>query len=217
MNMQYTHISVVLDRSGSMQSVANDTVGGFNKFLKDQKEVSGKGTISLSQFDHEYEEVYKGKDLQEAEELTDKTYVPRGQTALLDAIGRTINTTGEWLRNMKEEDRPGKILFIIITDGLENNSHEFSKEKIVEMIKQQTDIYNWAFVYLGANQDAIAEGHSYGIGKGSSFTYMHNGAGVKHAFMAASMGTTGLRWSGKTAREYTDSTSFFNEKDRQKV
>lgn len=217
MDNNYTHISIVLDRSGSMQSIADDTIGGFNKFLQDQKKVSGKATVSLIQFDDVYEEVYIGKDLQEAKELTKETFVPRNQTALLDAIGKTINKTGEWLKNIPEAIRPGKVIFVIMTDGQENASKEFTRTQIFDMIKHQTDSYKWAFVFLGANQDAIQAGASMGIGKGSSWTYSATSDGTKKAFFSMSSGVSSMRSSNLNAADYATKVGYFQDADREKV
>lgn len=213
MDNNYTHISVLLDRSGSMGIIQNDTIGGFNKFLQDQKKVSSKATISLIQFDNLYEEVYVGKDLKEASELTTATFTPRGGTALLDAIGKTIIKTGEWLTNIPEAIRPGKVVFVIITDGEENQSHEFTRNRIFEMIKHQTDQYKWGFVFLGANQDAIQVGASYGIARGSSWTYSHTGVGASDAFCAVSTGMLNLRSNNLTAAATMD--SYFKDDERE--
>src|ERR1035437_3209746 len=151
MKENYTHISVVLDRSGSMSSIASDTIGGFNTFLKTQKEAVGTCTFSLMQFDNEHTIIHDGVDINEVPDLDATTFVPRGGTALWDAIGRTIHATGAYLGKMKEADRPEKVVFVIITDGDENSSREFSHAKVREMIKHQTDKYQWGIIFLGAN------------------------------------------------------------------
>lgn len=214
MDQNYTHISVVLDRSGSMSSIMTDTIGGFNQFLKDQKAVKSKATFSLLQFDTEFQEDYIGKDIQEVPELTDKTFVPRGMTALLDAIGHTINKTGEWLKNIPEAIRPGKVVFVILTDGAENSSHEFSKSQIFDMIKKQTDVFKWGFVFLGANQDAIQEAHGLGIFGSNSLTYKHTGDGIKKSMFAASVGVSGMRGSSMNAADYALHTGYISQEDK---
>lgn len=198
MRSDFTDISVVLDRSGSMASVATDTIGGFNTFLAEQKKQPGKATLTLAQFDDVYEVVHDGKPLAEVPELTSRTFVPRGSTALLDAIGNTINRTGKRLADMPDTERPGKVIVVILTDGFENASREFSKEKINEMIAHQRDKYQWEFVFIGANQDAIATAASYGIGAHSTMTYAANAVGTQHAFASVANLTSNYR-AGRAA------------------
>lgn len=211
MKQDLTDITVVLDRSGSMSSVWTDTIGGFNSFLKTQKEAPGEATFTLVQFDNHYEVDYRGKNIQEIPDLNNETYVPRGGTALLDAIGRTINETGQRLAALAESDRPSKVIFVILTDGEENASKEFKKGKINEMITHQTEKYQWDFVFLGANQDAIQTGSSMGIMAGNSLTYAANSIGTVSAFETVSSTMCSYR-SGNTAAK----TQFFSEEDREK-
>lgn len=163
MKKDYCDISIILDRSGSMAIIQNDIIGGFNKFIKEQQENKSQCTISLFQFDNIYEVVFSNVDLQKCELLDEKTFKPRGTTSLLDAIGKTVNDLGIKYSKMKEEERPEKILVVIITDGQENTSKEFTQEKIKEMIDHQRNVYNWEFLYLGANQDSFMVANSYGI------------------------------------------------------
>lgn len=162
--MKYkTDINVILDRSGSMGwgEIYDATIVGFNHFLKQQKEVKDSARINFYQFDNVYDIVYTDKDIMVAPELNKENFVPRGGTALLDAIGKTINDVGSRLRNMKESERPSQVMIIVITDGQENSSREFTKNKIEEMVKHQTDVYKWQFVYIGANLEAIDSGKQY--------------------------------------------------------
>ena len=123
-------ITIILDRSGSMESVKDDTIGGFNSFLAEQQKVAGEAVLSLVQFDDQYEVVYQDKDIRAADRLTEATFQPRGMTALLDAVGRTINAVGQRLASLPETERPDKVVLVIMTDGFENSSHEFSAAKI---------------------------------------------------------------------------------------
>jgi hypothetical protein len=190
MREDYTHISFIIDRSGSMSSIKDDTIGGFNSFLEEQQAQPGKCTFSLTQFDDKIELLYSFVDIKEVPKLTDKTFVPRGWTALYDAIGITINGCGAELAGMKEEDRPGKVLVVILTDGVENYSKEFGHSKIHEMIKHQTDMYKWNFIFLGANIDAEKVGSSLGAKLGNSMTFKADGAHTDYTFkcMSASIG-----------------------------
>ena len=186
MKKDSSDISIVLDRSGSMSSIATDTIGGFNTFLREQQSVKSDATITLAQFDNVYETVYRALDLQLAPLLTDKTFVPRGATALLDAIGRTIDETGARLAALSESERPEKVIFVILTDGEENSSSQFNAAQINAKITHQRDVYRWEFVFLGANQDAINTASQIGIGAGQALTYAADGEGASDAFESVS-------------------------------
>jgi hypothetical protein len=186
MKTGYTDISIVLDRSGSMQSVREDTIGGFNTFLADQKAAPGEAAITLAQFDDVYEVVYSALAVADAKPLDRSTFVPRGSTALLDAIGRTISDAGKRFEAMAEDARPEKVIFVIVTDGEENASKEFTSAKINDLITHQRDIYKWEFVFLGANQDAITTASNLGINAASSMTYAANSGGVQAMYASLS-------------------------------
>lgn len=186
MKQGLTDITIILDRSGSMSSVKDDTIGGFNEFLKTQKAAPGEAKVSLFQFDTEYEAVYEGKNIQDAPELTIETFVPRGGTALLDAIGRTINANGARFSTMSEEERPEKVVVVILTDGEENSSKEFTTREINALVSHQKDIYKWEFVFLGANQDAIMTAQSISISPQNAMTYAANSKGTGQAFHSMS-------------------------------
>ena len=151
----------LLDCSGSMETCWDDTIGGFNSFLMDQKATGG--TLTLIQFDHEYNMTCERTKIDEVKPLTRETYKPRGSTALLDAIGRLIK---EWAGN-------GSPSVVILTDGQENSSTKFTKAHIKDLIEQKTKD-GWTFAYLGANQDAFAEAGSIGIAAGSTMNYDAN-------------------------------------------
>jgi uncharacterized protein YegL len=183
MNKDHTDITIILDRSGSMESIKTDVEGGFATFLEEQKKLPGKATLSLVQFDTEYEAVYSGKPIAEAPALK---LVPRGPTALHDAIGRTINAIGERLSKLPEADRPGKVMVVIITDGHENSSSEFSAAMVKDMITHQTEKYSWDFTYLGANQDAVLVASQMGILSSKSMTFGANAKGSDAVFRSMS-------------------------------
>ena len=148
----------LLDRSGSMETCRTDTIGGFNAFVADQKTLGGK--LTLVQFDHEINNVFENVPLGEVNPLTSDTFQPRGSTALMDAIGRTIKT--HWSKK--------GVVFIIQTDGEENSSHAYTKAHIKDLIEQKTKD-GWTFMYLGANQDAFAEAGSMGIAPAATLHY----------------------------------------------
>jgi uncharacterized protein YegL len=179
-------ITIVLDRSGSMQSVAGETILGFNTFLSGQKSGAYKANLTLVQFDHEYELLYQALDIYEALPLTHETYIPRGMTALLDAIGKTINATKDRIKLLNNQGAFPKVIFVIITDGHENNSKVFNRSQIFEKITKMEKKHNWEFVFLGANQDAIEEASFMGISKSRAMTFKANGKGVKMMFHALS-------------------------------
>ena len=168
MRNDLTDITLVVDRSGSMSSIRSDAEGGVNEFIRQQAEEEGEALLTLVQFDTEYDFIHRGVSIGEVPHYT---LQPRGATALLDAVGRAINETGSRLSKMKEEDRPGLVVLVVMTDGLENSSVEFTKAKIKKMIQHQQDKYNWQFTFLGANQDAFAEAGAMGMALGGAANY----------------------------------------------
>ena len=156
-------VTLLLDRTGSMASIQSDVVGGVNAFIEEQKKADGEANFTLIQFDSvdPNEVIYDCVSIEKVEEF--KNYIPRSTTPLLDAVGTTIANTGQRLSNIKEEDRPSQVVIVVFTDGYENASKEYSREKIREMVKHQTSVYKWQFVFLGADIDAFAEGGSMGF------------------------------------------------------
>lgn len=160
-----TDVTLLLDRSGSMQSVQQETVSGVNNFIKEQASLDGECKLTLIQFDSEnpQEIIQNAVPMKSAKLLTIETFAPRGQTPLIDAMATAIDTAGDRLSKIVEEDRPEHVVFVVVTDGLENASKKLTKEQLFEKVKLQTDTYGWKFVYLGANQDATAVGRDIGI------------------------------------------------------
>ena len=179
MNKELTEIAYILDRSGSMQELSEAAISGFNSFLDEQRNAPGDGRLSLVLFDDEYILHSDRKPLAEVEKLTTKSYEPRGMTALLDAIGRTINHIGQQLEATPEAERPASVIIAIYTDGYENCSKEFNAEKIHEMIRHQTNNYQWQFLFLAANEDAIATAAKYGIDPNNASTVKFDSSGMK--------------------------------------
>lgn len=203
MKSNYTDITIVLDRSGSMETIANDTIGGFNRFIEDQKKVSGTATLTLRQFDDCHDVVIDAKDIQQTPALHRGTFVPRGMTALLDAIGMGIKATGERLGSMPEHDRPEKVVFVIITDGAENASREYTLARVNDMIKLQRETYKWEFVFLGANIDAVTVATSMGIAVANSIQYAANSKGTTAVFASASANLCSYRASASRSMAFT--------------
>ena len=187
MDLNLTEIACVIDRSGSMEAIASDAIGGFNAFLKEQQKDTSEARLTLVLFDHEYHVLYESADVQKVSPLNSETYVPRGTTALLDAIGRTIIDVGSRLANTPEDKRAAKVIVAILTDGLENASREFANEKIAEMIGHQRTKYGWDFIFLAANQDVIASAAKISIRAqdAMSFTASPQGTQVAYAQMSA--------------------------------
>jgi uncharacterized protein YegL len=160
MRTDLTDITMVIDRSGSMQSIQSDAEGGINSFIEQQKQEPGEANVTLVQFDMDYEFVHSGVPIKQVPAFK---LIPRGSTALLDAVGRAINETGARLASVDESQRPGLVVFVIVTDGAENSSREFTREQIRKMVEHQQSAYKWQFTFLAANQDAFAAGGSMGI------------------------------------------------------
>lgn len=201
--VEETEIIVVLDRSGSMKKIAESTVNGFNEFLEEHKNAEGIANITLAQFDDRYELNYKSVPVKEAKNLVlNESFVPRGTTALFDAIGLTINNT----------TTTSDVVFVIITDGHENASTEFTREDIFTLIKEHEDNKGWKFIFLAANQDAIQTGNTIGIKGGRAMTYAATNVGSGAAFKSVAVNTASYR-SAKLANLETaqDSLDFTDE------
>ncbi|WP_197901709.1 vWA domain-containing protein [Rhodocytophaga rosea] len=188
-----TEIVCVLDRSGSMASIVDDAIGGFNTFLKSQQETPGEAIMSVVLFDNEYEMLYSGKPLSSIPPFNRDTFVPRGSTALYDAIGRTIHDVGVRLASLQESERPNKVLFVILTDGQENASQKYSSAQIQQMITEQRNVYSWEFIFLAANQDAFAVSESMGISKGNALNFAATPAGTQVMYEKMSKATSKYR------------------------
>lgn len=207
MNRNLTDITLVVDRSGSMQAIRADAEGGVNAFLRQQAELPGEATITLVQFDTRYEFLARGVPVQDCPAYK---LVPRGGTALLDAVGRAINETGERLRQIPEAERPGLVIFVVMTDGQENSSREFSRAQIKTLIQHQTEQYQWQFTFLGADQDAFAEAESLGMQVGGAACFAF--AKVDRAY--ANTGNKVKRMRGQLQRgEKIDNT--YTPEERQ--
>lgn len=202
-----TEIIFVVDRSGSMAAIADDMRGGFDTFIAKQKETPGECKVTLTQFDDHYDVVYSARPINE---VTSLLLEPRGSTALLDAIGRTINDTGARLKKLRESERPSQVLFVIITDGHENASREYNRQRIFDMITHQRDKYNWEFIFLGANQDAIAVGQSLGVSVTNSVTYDANAGGSKALFRGLSANVASYRSRGQGRMENLFNQASYN-------
>ncbi|GAB2716846.1 vWA domain-containing protein [Nocardia thraciensis] len=177
-----TLIAVLLDRSGSMQSIKSDTEGGFAAFLEEQRAVPKRIEVTLAQFDTEYEQLYANCPLAQVPPLH---LQPRGMTALYDAVGRLVTEVGTELAQRPEDRRPGTVIVVVLTDGHENSSREWSHAAVKSLITQQQEVYNWNFLFLGANMDAVAIGAEMGFDPRQAITYAAAPGGVAGVFRAA--------------------------------
>jgi hypothetical protein len=179
MQSDLTYIVYILDRSGSMQPLASDAIGGFNAFLAGQQQLPGRADFMLVLFDHEYLVQVPRTDIQKVQPLDARTFVPRGQTALLDAIGRTLDDIGRELAGTPEAHRPAKVIVAIFTDGLENASRVYTHARIAEMIRHQQEKYSWEFLFLAANQDAVASAAKLAIPAANAFSVPASPVGMR--------------------------------------
>ena len=179
MKKNLTEMVFILDRSGSMDGLENDTIGGFNSFIKKQKKEEGEVVVSTVLFDHQLEVIHDRVDLDEVPLLTEEEYYVGGCTALLDAMGQTIHHIRKVQKSLKEEERPDKTIFIITTDGMENASTEYSYEKLRRLVEKQKREAEWEFLFLGANIDAIKEAGRFGISSDRATNYCCDSEGTK--------------------------------------
>lgn len=185
MRENLTEMVFVLDRSGSMRNLTADTIGGFNELIEKQKKLDGDAYVTTVLFDHEYEVLHDHVALKDVAPLTDREYFARGSTALLDAVGRTINAVGARLVATPEEERPAHVVFVITTDGMENASREYTAKQVREMVEHQQQKYSWQFVFLGANMDAVSEARDLGISAKYAANFTPTGRGVNRMYAKA--------------------------------
>lgn len=190
--MKNTEIIFVIDKSGSMARLAGDTIGGFNGFIESQKALDGKATLTTVLFDTTHKTLHNGVDIHEVKAMTNSDYSAYGGTAMLDAIGDTINRVQDRHDELGEE-KPEKVLFVITTDGEENSSRKFTKSQIEKMIKHQTNGHGWKFMFLGANMDAVKEATSIGISSDYATSYTYTSKGVNAVYDTMSCVTSSLR------------------------
>jgi uncharacterized protein YegL len=201
MKKNLTELVFILDRSGSMSGLESDTIGGYNALLKKQKEEPGEAIVTTVLFDDNYELLHDRINVKGIRPITEKEYFVCGCTALLDAIGKTINKIGNVQRNTNEEERADKVMFVITTDGMANASNEYNYEKIKKMVEWQKKKYGWEFIFIGANIDAIATAAKFGISSDRAANYNADGEGTRLNYEAVSNVVSELRAS----RPITDS------------
>lgn len=199
-----TELVFILDKSGSMTGLESDTIGGFNSMLTKQKEIDGECRVTTVLFNHHYKLVHDRIDIRAISPMTDKEYQVGGCTALLDAIGRTINKIGNAQKHTAEEYRAGKVMFVIITDGLENSSREYTADKVKALIERQKETYGWEFIFLGANIDAVETAGRYGISADRALDYLADSEGTNLNFQVMSEAVVAFRRSGTVDDAYFD-------------
>jgi hypothetical protein len=206
---QRTLIAVLLDRSGSMETVKSDTEGGFNAFIDSQRGEPGEAVVTLAQFDTEYDVVYANKSIAVVPRLE---LQPRGGTALYDSLGRLITDVGAELAALPEQARPGNVIVVVFTDGHENSSREWTHEAITAAIKRQETEFAWDFLFLGANMDAVAVGTALGFSSDKSMTWSSEDGGAVSA-----MASTSAYVSRKRAAPAGAAVAGFSEDDRREA
>ena len=193
MKKNLTELVFILDRSGSMAGLEDDTIGGFNAMIEKQKQEPGEAIVSTVLFDNDREVIHDRVNLQSIRPLTRKEYYVRGCTALLDAVGAAIHHIGNVHKYARDEDRPEKTLFVITTDGMENASREYSYHRLKAMIERQKKKYGWEFLFLGANIDAAREAARFGIDADRSANYHADSAGTAVIYQAVSEAVCSVR------------------------
>lgn len=173
-----TELVFILDRSGSMSGLESDTIGGYNSMLEKQKKEPGEAIVTTVLFDDKYELLHDRINLRGISPITDKEYFARGTTALLDAVGKTINKIENAQKHTTEDERAEHVMFVIITDGMENASREFGYEKVRRMIERQKSECGWEFIFLGANIDAVETAERFGINSDRAANYNADSEGT---------------------------------------
>ena len=206
-----TQIVFVLDMSGSMSPLTMETIGGYNAMIADQKKEEGDALVTTVLFDHRYIMIHDGVNIKEVKDMTTAEYMPSGMTAMLDAVGMTINHVGQKLAAMPEWERPEKVLFTIITDGYENSSKEFDWPTIKNMIKHQREKYSWVFTFLGANIDTDKVSNDLGIDQMLSKKYTANNIGTQSVFNATSKAVSFARSVDVSSINTTSTLSYMSQ------
>lgn len=193
MKENLTELVFILDRSGSMAGLESDTIGGFNSMLEKQKREPGRAYVTTVLFDNRWELLHDHRMIQEVEPMNEKQYYVRGCTALLDAVGMTIQKLIRIQKNAGPSHKADQVIFVITTDGLENASREYSCSRVKEMIEYQKEKYGWEFLFLGANMDAVKEAGHLGIGADRAASYVNDREGVQLNYEVVSKTVSSMR------------------------
>ncbi len=203
MSKNYTEIVYILDRSGSMGGLEDDTIGGFNSMMDKQKKTGEKAVVSTVLFDDTTEVLHNRVPIDKVEKMNDKQYYVRGCTALLDAVGGAIKHITAVHKAMDKADRPEKTIFVITTDGMENASSKYSYEKVRKMVQSRRDKHGWEFIFIGANIDAYAEGSKFGIRSDRIANYVCDEVGTANVYAGVSMAVCSMMGAG-SAKEASE-------------
>jgi len=210
-----TELVFIIDRSGSMSGLEADTIGGFNSLLEKQKSEPGEANITTVLFDDEYEVLHDRIDQNDVKKITSKDYFVRGYTALLDAIGRTINKVEKTQEKLPKKERAENVLVVITTDGMENASREYSVTKIKTMIKEKTEKNGWEFLFIGANIDAIKTAGSFGISSDHAMQYAHDPYGIAAKYGAMEKAVGSVRRSESITPDWKETGKNEKQSDKQ--
>lgn len=204
-----TELVFILDRSGSMQSLTSDTIGGFNSLIEKQRRETGECLVSTVLFNNNSAVLHDRKPLSEICEMTTSQYSAHGNTALIDAIGAAIHHIGNIHKYARSEDVPQHTLFVIITDGMENSSHMYTSDKVKQMIERQKTKYGWEFLFIGANIDAVETAQSFGISGDRAVDYLADSEGTETVYNTVSAAVSMVRkaklssnWSKQISEDY---------------
>lgn len=193
MKENLTEIICILDKSGSMGPLTNDTIGGYNSYIKSQQEEQGEAYLTTILFNEDHYCLHDHVNIKDVKPITSNEYSAFGGTALMDAIGDTINIVGNRLSNTPEEERPSHVIFVITTDGYENASKEYTRNQIKSMIEHQQEKYSWEFLFLGAGIDAYQEAHSIGIGGMRAMSVTTDSLGVQNVYCSIANASKSIR------------------------
>ena len=202
MKKNLTELVFILDRSGSMAGLEDDTIGGFNAMIEKQKRGEGEVFVSTVLFDNVSEVLHDRVDIQRIAPMTREQYHVRGCTALLDAVGGAIHHIGNVHKYAREEDRPEKTLFVITTDGMENASRQYTYEGLKAMIRRQKEEYGWQFLFMGANIDAAKEAARFGIDRDHAADYHADHRGTAVIYEAMSEAVCAVRAGRPMSKEW---------------
>ncbi|PFP30547.1 hypothetical protein COJ96_04865 [Bacillus sp. AFS073361] len=202
MKRNLTELVFILDKSGSMAGLEADTIGGYNAMLKKQQKVEGEAIVTTVLFDHEYDLLHDRINVRGISPITEKDYEVGGTTALLDAIGFSIQKIVNVQKRTREDERAEKVLFVITTDGMENASREFTADKIKKMVQCQKEKFGWEFLFLGANIDVISTAARFGIDEDFAVEYHADGEGTQLNYEAVNEAVVNLRSGKKIDRSW---------------
>ena len=211
-NKNLAEMVFILDRSGSMCGLEDDTIGGYNGLIEKQIKEKGEAVVTTVLFDDKYEMLYDRADIKKVEKMTKREYYARGMTALLDAVGKTITHVEHRHRYAPDNELPENTTVVIITDGQENASSEYNQMQIKQMIESQKEKYGWEFLFLGANIDAENTAKTYGISEDRAVTYMADSVGVSTNFGAVSRTIAGIRRSKAVTADWKNEIEEYMQK-----